>query len=222
MQLGGKSCKGYSNEISFLMWATAGAEGPPQRGGNLYTCSMQHEHVASWGAHVEGRHLCGCLNSGPAVKTLAHWFRAHWEPRLCCLCSLAKWKPINLKINLCLVQGSLVPKRISIPQRLKAKDTVSFLSFSSNTCFLAHRMLSECVSFVMPVPLEGKGPKHQEHAGQSLSLGGLRTVTHGVEELQHLITRVSLQCLSRGSDTTSGPRGILFLPSEAEARGHGR
>lgn len=219
MQLGGKSCKGYNNEISFLTWPLLVLKALPREVAIFTPAACNIEHVASWRAHVEGRHLCGCLNPGPAEKTLAHWFRAHWDPRLCCLCSLAKWKPIDLKVNLCLVQGSLVPKRISIPQGLKAKDTVSFLSFSSNTCFLAHRMLSECVSFMMPVPLEGKGPKHQEHAGQSLSLGGLRTVTHGVEELQHLITKDVPAVSLKGFRHHLGPglRGILFLLPEAEA-----
>lgn len=41
----------------------------------------------------------------------------------------------------------------------------------------------------MPVPLEGKGPKHQEYTGRSLSLSGLRAVTHGLGELQHLIPK---------------------------------
>lgn len=101
MQLGGKTCEGDSNEDGFVMRATAGTEGPPQRGGNLPTCSRPPEHPGSehglLGPHVAGRPLLGCLTSGPAVKTLAHWFGAHWELQKFCLFFLSKWKPISLK-----------------------------------------------------------------------------------------------------------------------------
>lgn len=47
MRLGGMSCEGYNNETSFLMWA----EGPPQRGGDRYTCHRPRGHPAP-GVHM--------------------------------------------------------------------------------------------------------------------------------------------------------------------------
>lgn len=94
----------------------------------------------------------------------------------------------QFKINLCLVQESLALKRISIMWGPKAKDTVSFFSCSSNPCLLAPQMMSESLSLRCLSP-GGKRPQAPECSGCSLSLGGLRTVTHGVGELQHLITK---------------------------------
>lgn len=57
-----------------------------------------------------------------------------------------KMEAYQFKINLCFVQESLALKRIYILWGPKAKDTVSFFSFSSNTCLLAPQMMSESSS----------------------------------------------------------------------------
>lgn len=125
----------------------------------------------------------------------------------------------QFKINLYLVQERLVLKKISILWGLRSKGMVFFSFFSLNTYFLAHREMSLSLPFTVPVPLEGKVPKHQQCAGQS-SLGGLRAVTHRVGELQHLITKGPCS-VSQGFRHHLGASEVPLpcLPPDPKARG---
>lgn len=130
----------------------------------------------------------------------------------------------QFKINLCLVQESLALKMIYILWGLKAKDTVSFFSFSSNTCLLAPQMMSESSSLRCLSPGREKAPSTRKcrlllvprWPQDSDPWGGRATAP---DHKGHPCS------VSQGRQTPPqgpGPSGIPFLPPDPEARGHGR
>lgn len=73
-----------------------------------------------------------------------------------------KMEAYQFKINLCFVQESLALKRIYILWGPKAKDTVSFFFFLFKHLFASPPDDVREFVLTMPVPQEGKGPKHQK------------------------------------------------------------
>lgn len=68
MLLGDKSYEGKNNGTGFSMWATVGAEGPPQRGGD-FTLAPGDARIVGVGTQpprgaAEGRPSFGCFSSG--------------------------------------------------------------------------------------------------------------------------------------------------------------